>query len=103
MSLVRMRVAFREGRYERLETDPGFTDGRAPSVVRGYRKCLNFIRQALDERDLYAVTSRHFEKLQGSRSHQRSMRINDQWRLIVEIEGEAPTKTLVIVSIEDYH
>jgi proteic killer suppression protein len=96
-------VAFREGRYERLETDAGFTDGRAPAVVRGYRKCLNIIRQAQDERDLYAMKSLRFEKLQGNRSHQRSMRINDQWRLIVEFEGEAPNKTLVIVSVEDYH
>ena len=53
--------------------------------------------------DLYAMKSLRFEKLQGNRSHQRSMRINDQWRLIVEFEGEAPNKTLVIVSVEVYH
>jgi plasmid maintenance system killer protein len=29
--------------------------------------------------------------------------LNDQWRLVVELHGEAPNKTVVIVSIEDYH
>jgi Txe/YoeB family toxin of Txe-Axe toxin-antitoxin module len=51
----------------------------------------------------YAQKSLRFEKLKGKRDHQRSMRINDQWRLILEIEGTAPKKTVRIVGIEDYH
>ena len=98
-----MKVRFGEGRYEQLETDPRFTDGRPQAVVKAYRSRLNFIRQALDERDLRGMKSFHFEKLQGARSHQHSLRLNDQWRLIIEFEGEAPNKTVVIVSIEDYH
>jgi plasmid maintenance system killer protein len=31
------------------------------------------------------------------------MRLNDQWRLIIEFVGEAPHKNVVIMSIEDYH
>jgi plasmid maintenance system killer protein len=31
------------------------------------------------------------------------MRLNDQWRLILEIEEDGQGKTLVIVGIEDYH
>jgi len=49
------------------------------------------------------LKSMHFEKLQGSRRHQRSMRINDRWRLIIEIVGEAPNKKVLIIGIEDYH
>ena len=44
-----------------------------------------------------------FEKLKGARAHQRSIRLNDQWRLILEIEGKGDSKAIVIVSIEDYH
>jgi proteic killer suppression protein len=61
------------------------------------------IRSAMDERDFYALKSLRFEKLQGKRQHQRSIRINDQWRLILEIVGEAPKKTVWIIGIEDYH
>ena len=42
-----------------------------------------------------------FEKLKGDRARQHSMRLNDQWRLILEFEGAAPDETVVIVSIED--
>jgi proteic killer suppression protein len=64
---------------------------------------MQTIRSAPDERDLYALKSLHFEKLKGQRSHQHSIRLNDQWRLILEFKGKAPNKTIVIVAIEDYH
>jgi plasmid maintenance system killer protein len=31
------------------------------------------------------------------------MRLNDQWRLILEFEGEGTTKVVVVCGIEDYH
>jgi proteic killer suppression protein len=98
-----MKVRFAAGPLERLETDPKFTDGHSAAIVKLYRKRMNLIRQAMDERDLYAMKSNHFEKLKGARSHQRSVRLNDQWRLILELEGEGTSKTVVIVAIEDYH
>lgn len=98
-----MRVQFSDERYARLESDAGFTDERPAAVVKAFRKRMNFIRQAVDERDIRAMRSLHFEKLQGTRSHQHSIRLNDQWRLILQFEGDAPNKTVVIVSIEDYH
>lgn len=47
--------------------------------------------------------SLHFEKLKGNRTHQHSIRLNERWRLIIELEGEASHRTVVVVSIEDYH
>jgi proteic killer suppression protein len=44
----------------------------------------------------------HFEKLQG-RESERSIRLNSQWRLIVELAGEADRKTVRILGVEDYH
>jgi toxin HigB-1 len=98
-----MRVRFTSGPLERLETDPGFSGGHSAEIVRLYRKRMTYIRQAVDERDLYAMKSLHFEKLKGARSAERSIRLNDQWRLILRFEGEGSSKTVVIVSIEDYH
>jgi len=57
----------------------------------------------MDEREFYALKSLHFEKLKGDRAHQRSMRLNSQWRLILEFEEDSDGKIAVIVSIEDYH
>jgi proteic killer suppression protein len=97
-----MDVSFRDQAMSRLETDPTFTGGHSAAIVKAYRNRMNFIRQAPDERDLYAWKSLHFEKLQG-REPQHSIRLNDQWRLIIEFEGAAPNKKIVIVGIEDYH
>ena len=64
---------------------------------------MQLIRAARDERDFYALKSLHYEKLKGQRSHLRSMRLNDQWRLILELE-RTPSRTIVVVKdIEDYH
>lgn len=98
-----MKLSFRDDALAQLETDPGFTAGFQPGIVKAYRKRVNFIRQAQDERDLHAWTSLFFERLKKPRSHQHSIRLNDQWRLILEIEGKAPSKTIAIVAIEDYH
>jgi proteic killer suppression protein len=64
---------------------------------------MQMIRAALDERDFYAMKSLRFEKLKGARQKQHSMRLNDQWRLILEFEGEGATKVVVVCEIEDYH
>mgnify|MGYP002813323359 CR=1 FL=1 len=61
------------------------------------------IRNAVDERDLRELKSAHFEKLVGDRKGQYSMKLNDQWRLILAIEGKAPNKKVTIVEIADYH
>jgi proteic killer suppression protein len=98
-----MDVLFRDDAHRRLESDPNFTDGRPAAIVKAYRNRMNFIRQAPDERDLYAWKSLRFEKLQGNRDHQHSLRLNDQWRLIIEFDGVPPNKKIVIVGIEDYH
>jgi len=98
-----MRVRHRDAKLERLESDLAFDAGFGRPVVRGYRKVMAWIRSADDERDFYALKSLHYEKLKGTRSHQRSMRLNDQFRLILELEQAVPEKIVVVVAIEDYH
>lgn len=98
-----MEVEFADDDLDRLETEREFTAGFGRDVVRGFRKVMQVIRAAPDERDLYRLKGLRFEKLEGSRSHQRSVRINLQWRLILEIVGTAPNKKIRVVCIEDYH
>jgi proteic killer suppression protein len=98
-----MDVAFKDRSLDRLETDASFSAGFGDAVVKAYRKRMQQIRAATDERTFYALRSLHFEKLEGDRKGQFSMRLNDQWRLIVEVQGEAPKKTVYVIEIIDYH
>lgn len=98
-----MEVEFDDDDLDRLETDPQFTAGLAQEVVRAYRKRMQQIRAARDERDFMQLKSLHFEKLKGDRQGQHSVRLNLQWRLILEIRGGHPCKVVGIVEIVDYH
>ena len=98
-----MDVEFRDSDLDRLEVDPDFAGGYDQRAVRGFRKVMQILRAAVDERDLYAMKSLRFEKLSGDRSGQRSLRLNDQWRLIVEIVPATPKNTVAILEIVDYH
>lgn len=96
-----MDIEFSDDALDRLEIDLQFTGGYPQEVVRAYRRRLQFMRSAQDERDLYAFRSWRFKKLMGDRSHQRSIRLNDRWRLVVEIKQAKPKNIIVIVSIDD--
>jgi proteic killer suppression protein len=98
-----VKVRFRDDKSSRLETDPKFDAGFPGPAVTKFRQRMQTIRAAPDERVFYQFVSLRFEKLKGKRAHQYSMRLNDQWRLVVEFEGKAPNKVVVVVGIEDYH
>jgi proteic killer suppression protein len=96
-------VDFEDSYLELLETDASFNSGFAQGVVEAFRKRMQMIRAAPDERVFYQFKSLRFEKLKGKRSHQHSMRLNDKYRLIVELRRGTSSKRLTVVSIEDYH
>ena len=97
-----MEVRFENETLKRLESDATFTAGLDGALVKAFRKRMQLIRAAPDERVFYAMKSLHYEKLKGDRAHQRSMRLNDQWRLILRLEEDETGKLVVIVSIADY-
>ena len=98
-----MDVTFKDQSLDRLEIDSAFSGGLGGDVVKAFRKAMQHIRAARDERTFYARKSLHFEKLKGDREGQYSMRLNDQWRLIVELHGGSPNKVVHVVQIVDYH
>jgi len=99
-----MEVIFDDDDLDQLETNPKFTGGRPAAIVKAYRKRMQTIRAAPDERDFYKLKSLRFEKLGGGRKHQHSMRLNDQYRLILELLKDNPQGTIIkVVGIEDYH
>jgi proteic killer suppression protein len=98
-----MDVSFEDDGLRRLEHDASYDAGFAPAVVRAFRRRMQQIRAAADERDFYALRSLNFEKLKGERAGQYSMRLNKQWRLVLKLEGKSADKKAVLVEIVDYH
>ena len=96
-------VWFKDESLDQLEKDANYDAGHSQAIVKAFRKRMQYIRAAIDERDFYALKSLRFERLKGQRSNQHSMRLNDQWRLILEITGEGSIKKLAIIGVEDYH
>jgi proteic killer suppression protein len=99
-----MDVEYADDDLRRLETDAKFSAGFEQAIVKGFRKRIQVIRAAIDERDLYALKGNRFEKLKGDRAGQYSLVVTGNWRLIVELIGDSPsTKKVRVIEIVDYH
>ena len=101
--IQRMDVKFEDALLRRLEADATYTGEFDAAIVKAFRKRMQLIRAAADERAFYAMKSLHYEKLKGDREGQHSMRLNDQWRLILRVDQDESGKLVVIISIIDYH
>lgn len=98
-----MEVDFDDKKLRQLYTIPGTVLGYPTEVERGFRKVIGLIRNAPNERALASLVGLKMEKLKGQRAHQRSLRINSQWRLVIELHGEGEDKVVMVMSVEDYH
>ncbi|WP_026421420.1 type II toxin-antitoxin system RelE/ParE family toxin [Actinokineospora inagensis] len=98
-----MRVQYSDEKLRRLAEDATYAPKRwGRDVVRAYRKTIQRILAAKDERDLYALRGLRLEQLLGDRAGQHSMRLNDQFRLIVTFKTEGG-RIAVIIEVVDYH
>lgn len=98
-----MDIEFGTTELRRLATEPGYTAGYPPEVETMYRRRIQFIDAAPNDLALRNQRSWRFKKLKGDRSEQHSIRLNDQWRLVVELRTGGERRIVRIVSIEDYH
>lgn len=99
-----MRLEFEGDDLRRLYEERDFVLPRLGSdVVKAFRKKVGFLAQAEFEVDLRNYKALRFEKLQGGRAGQHSIRLNHRWRLILRIETDAEGRLLVVVEIVDYH
>ena len=98
-----MRFRFKSKKIKALYTEEKNAHKYPAAVVDAFFQVVDVIKAARDERDLYALKSLHYEKLKGKRSHQHSMRLGKQFRLLIEREQDEQGKYLLIVDIEDYH
>lgn len=98
-----MDFEFEDESLRRLHEERDYTGGFQPEIVKAFRKRMQIIHNAPDERDFYQMKSWHYEKLQGEMEGLRSIRLNLKWRLIVRIEERQGGKVVMVISIIDYH
>jgi proteic killer suppression protein len=98
-----MDVEFKDPKLALIETDRAAETKFPVSVINACRQKLVVIRAAPDERTLRNWKSLHFEKLEGKRTGQRSIRLNKQWRLVFTLDNECSPPRLTVLDIEDYH
>uniref|UniRef100_A0A832H3H1 Plasmid maintenance system killer protein n=1 Tax=Oscillatoriales cyanobacterium SpSt-402 TaxID=2282168 RepID=A0A832H3H1_9CYAN len=98
-----MEVEFADAEIEDMVYNANYKGKVSAQLVRAVRKLINLLIQAANRTDLYNLRSLHLEKLKGERKHQHSMRINDQYRLIVEFRKKNAHEKVYIIEIGDYH
>ena len=98
-----MDIEFQDSELERLAFDKSYVGKRSPALVKAYRNRVNLIKHAPDQQVLYAFKGLHLEKLKGKRKGKHSMKINDQFRLIVKFAKKNGNDTVIVIKMEDYH
>ena len=98
-----MEIEFRDSWRSLIETDRAMETRLPIPVIMSCRQKLSVLRAAPDERTLRNWKSLHYEKLEGNRSGQRSIRLNKQWRLVFTLDSGLTPPRITVLSIEDYH
>lgn len=104
MERGRVHVEYADEDLRRLAEDEDFRPkGWSHDVIRAYRKKIQILLSAIDERDLTAMRSLNLEKLKGDRAGTWSIRLNDQYRLILTFHTTVDGRVTVVLEITDYH
>ena len=101
--VIALQFKFKKKKLEALYTEEKGVQKYEAAVVDAFFEVMAIIDAAMNMKDLYAQKGLRPEKLSGKRKHQRSFRLNDQWRLIYEIAEDEQGQYLLIIDIEDYH
>jgi len=72
------------------------------SLINPYKDRIVLLESIEKISDLYSYKSLHFEKLKGEGTGQSSLRLNDQYRLIIEEIAEGTLKILIIEISKHY-
>jgi proteic killer suppression protein len=99
----RMKIEFGEKRLALIRTEQAHELGLPFAVIKSCREKLNFIEAAPDERSLRNWRSLRFKNLEGEKDDRRSIRINDQYRIVFTINNDDNPPVVTIWEIGDTH
>lgn len=98
-----MKVEFADDDLAQICADEAHKLGLPFAVIKAARRKLIQLEAAHDERDLRNLKGLYYKKLQGDREGQRSIRINDQYRIVFTLSEDEKPPVIVIVEIGDTH
>lgn len=98
-----MDIEFVDSDLALIETDDAAKTKLPIAVIKSARRKLTILRAATDDRSLRNWKSLHYEKLKGNREGQRSIRVNEKYRIVFLLDSESEPQKASILSIEDYH
>ena len=98
-----IRIAFADEKLALIETEDAGVTRLPVAVIKSARRKLTLLRAATDDLSLRNWKSLHYEKLKGAREGQRSIRLNDQYRMVFVLDEKTDPLTITILQIEDYH
>jgi toxin HigB-1 len=98
-----MDIVFADPLLELIETEEAGQTRLPVPVIKSARRKLTVLRAAVDDRSLRNWKSLHYEKLKGGRAGERSIRLNDQYRMVFILDETTNPQTVTILGIEDYH
>lgn len=99
-----MRIRFSDVELQRLYYEEDYYSPRmGRDLARTYRKKIAILEAAASELVLRRMQSLNFKKLKGKRGGQHSVRLNDQWRLILTLDEDGEGKVVTVIGVIDYH
>ncbi|PCD03730.1 plasmid maintenance system killer [Sphingomonas spermidinifaciens] len=98
-----MRIEFANDHLARICTNEAHKLGLPISVITAARLKLLKLEAAPDERTLRNWKGLYYKKLSGDREGQRSVRINDQYRIVFRLLDDQRPPTILVIDIDDIH
>ena len=98
-----MEVFFADDVLALIETERAGETRLPVAIIKSARRKLTVLRAAPDDRSLRKWKSLHYEKLKGRRDGERSIRLNDKYRIVFMMDEEKTPPIVTVLSIEDYH
>ena len=98
-----MKIEFADANLLRICTDEAHKLGLPVAVIQAARRRLVQLEAAADERDLRNLKSLHYKKLQGEKDGKRTVRVNDQYRIVFTLLETEQPPIINIIALCDTH
>lgn len=98
-----MKIEFDDDDLALICTDQAHKLGLPISVIKSARRKLAVLDSATDERTLRNWKSLNYKKLSGKPKNRRSIRLNDQYRMVFTLDDSKKPPVITILEIGDTH
>lgn len=99
-----MQIEYGDETLRRLAKDPDFAPRKwSRDVIRAYRKKVQLLGAAKDERDLRQLRGLRLKDLFGTKAGPSSIRLNDQYRLVLRFRTDPEGRVVIVLELVEYH